>query len=293
MKLFINFRKPDDFKCLEEFSNSPITFFYDYIPSVNELSLNPYNIIMIHEPDQFFGFHTWVKHNKHLFTCILSWNEQLLQTCENSVLFTSNYHQDNKEYYAQFETKQKQFEVSFLSGNKNLTSGHKLRNSIYKLNDNINIPKKWYHVLDDFDKITEVRPGYSTYKKSLTHIPEHLKTCPQVFGKRICYEDSMFHICVENIKENNWYTEKIGEAFCTKTVPIYWGCPNIEEFYDKRGIITFNTEEELVQIVNSLTPDTYNNMRPYIEYNYQISLLDSLENRIHTFFKEFIVQNNF
>jgi hypothetical protein len=38
----------------------------------------------------------------------------------------------------------------------------------------------------------------------------------------------MFHIAVENVKIDNWYTEKISQSFATKTVPIYWGCPNIE-----------------------------------------------------------------
>lgn len=293
MKLFVNFRNVEDFKSLAEFNQAPITFFYDYIPqSINDLSINPYNIMMLHEPNQFFGYHTWVKNNAHLFTCIITWNEDILQSCSNSVLFTFNCRQDNDAYYNLFANSKKEFEVSFLSGNKQLTEGHKLRQEIYQLKDKINIPKKWFYVLDDFDTHTDVRPGYSNYSKSLNHIPDHLKTCPQVFGKRVCYEKPMFHVCVENVKEKNWYTEKIGEAFCTKTVPIYWGCPNIEEYYDKRGIITFNTKDELVEIVNSLTVEMYNNMKPYIDYNYQVAMLDSLENKIYTFFKEFITQNN-
>ena len=123
---------------------------------------------------------------------------------------------------------------------------------IYKIEELINLPKKWFKVLDDFDLQHNVRPGYNDYNKNLNHIPKHLIGCPQVFGKRVCYEESMFHVCVENIKRNNWYTEKIGEAFCTKTLPIYWGCPNIGEFYDKRGIITFETTEELINIINGL-----------------------------------------
>jgi len=102
----------------------------------------------------------------------------------------------------------------------------------------------------------------------------------------------MFHVAVENVKENNWYTEKIGEAFCTKTVPIYWGCPNIGDYYDERGIIKFNTIEELTYIVNNLTKEKYNEMKPYIDYNYEVAFHDNLSNKIDMFFKELIELNN-
>jgi hypothetical protein len=102
----------------------------------------------------------------------------------------------------------------------------------------------------------------------------------------------MFHVCVENVKHNNWYTEKIGEAFCTKTLPIYWGCPNIGEYYDERGIITFNTKEELLYIVNNLTPSDYYDRKEYIDYNYQIALMDSFEYKLNLFFKEIIELND-
>jgi hypothetical protein len=102
----------------------------------------------------------------------------------------------------------------------------------------------------------------------------------------------MFHVCVENIKSNNWYTEKIGESFCTKTVPIYWGCSNIGDFYDKRGIITFETKEELINIINNLTPKMYYDMKKYIDYNYDIALQDSFEKQLYSFFEEITKLNN-
>ena len=108
----------------------------------------------------------------------------------------------------------------------------------------------------------------------------------------VCYDKPMFHVAVENVKENNWYTEKIGEAFCTKTVPIYWGCPNIGDYYDERGIIKFNTIEELTYIVNNLTEEKYNEMKPYIDYNYEVAFHDNLSNKIDMFFKELIELNN-
>jgi hypothetical protein len=293
LKILTNFRLEKDFSILEKYKNQPITLFNDYIPqNINELNYNPYNFILIHEPNEFFSFHDWVKNNNHLFNIILAWDENILSSCPNSYLFTCNYQQDSQEYYNKFINKEKKFEISFLSGIKNITEGHKLRNQIYKLKDQIHIPKKWFHVLEDFDHTTGVRPGYGDYTKDLSYIPNHLNSSPQVYGKRVCFDDAMFHVCVENVKHNNWYTEKIGEALCTKTIPIYWGCPNIGEYYDKRGIITFNTLEELPSIINNLTPEIYYKMKPYIDYNYEVALLDSFSNKLETFFKEVIELNN-
>jgi hypothetical protein len=294
-KLFSNFRPQTDpyFKVLENYKDKPITFFYDYIPqNIEQLQINPYNFIMLHEPNEFFGMHNWIKQNYSLFNGILTWNEEIVSSYPNTVLFTCNYQQDSKKYYETFENTEKIFKISFLSGIKTITEGHNLRNQIYLLKDKITIPKEWYHTLEDFDPINNVRPGYGNYSKDLSHIPEHLTSSPQVFGKRICFNNTMFHVCVENVKHNNWYTEKIGEAFCTKTLPIYWGCPNIGEYYDERGIITFNTKEELLYIVNNLTPSDYYDRKEYIDYNYQIALMDSFEYKLNLFFKEIIELND-
>ena len=112
-------------------------------------------------------------------------------------------------------------------------------------------------------------------------------------NKKICFNEPMFHVAVENVKHNNWYTEKIGEAFSTKTLPIYWGCPNIGEFYDDRGIIIFNTIDELINIVNNLTPEDYYSRLPYINNNYELAFYDNFEYKLDKFFEELIELNDF
>ena len=292
-KLFTNFRSELDFDVLKKYSDKPITLFNDYIPkSMDDLNINPYNFIIVHEPNEFFGIHNWVIQNHHLFTGILAWSEKILDACPNSIPFFHNARQTSDEYVRSFVDPIKEFEVSFLSGTKTMSEGHKLRNKIYDIKDQILIPKKWFYVLDDFDSTTNVRPGYGEYSKDLSYIPDFYQNNPQVYGKMVCYDKPMFHVAVENVKENNWYTEKIGEAFCTKTVPIYWGCPNIGDYYDKRGIIKFDTIEELTYIVNNLTEEKYNEMKPYIDYNYEVAFHDNLSNKIDMFFKELIELNN-
>ena len=47
MKLFVNFRREEDFWFLDKFKDKPFTFFYDYLPkNRDELNINPYNLIL-------------------------------------------------------------------------------------------------------------------------------------------------------------------------------------------------------------------------------------------------------
>jgi len=292
MKIFSNFRSADDdeiFNSLrEKFSDKPITFFYDFIPqSIQQLQINPYNFIWLVEPDEFFGMHSWVLANSHLFTGILTWNETILEQCPNAVLFP--FHADGggigevtDKYLDEFVQKNsnKKFEVSFLSGAKSLIEGHKLRQEIYKIGDQITIPKKWFHTLEDFNKDDFAKGGIGRPNKIWN-------------SKQICFTESMFHIGVENINRKNWYTEKIADAFATKTIPIYCGCSNLGELgYDERGIIRFNSTSELISICNSLTPDIYEEMKPYIEHNYYEVKGNRTKGKVESFFKEVIEINN-
>lgn len=290
MKVFSNFVSPNDpiYIPLKEL-NKPITFFYDYIPQTQEeLNHNPYNFIQLHEPNEFFGMHDWVKQNHTLFNGILTYNQDILNSCPNAVHYHQYHSKFTNEEIENFNTKfnqklDKKFEISFLSGAKNLVEGHKLRQEIYKLKEKITIPKKWKHTLDDFNP--------DDFNKGGIGRPDNLQKVWE--GKKILFEGSMFHISVENVNHFNWYTEKIGDAFSTKTLPIYWGCENIGDLgYDERGIIRFKDLDDLVEIINSLTPEIYSEKLPYVEHNYKRSLLVNHQEQLLSFFQELIKLNN-
>lgn len=295
IKIFSNFRNPDTdplFSYLRnEFGNSPITIFFEYIPTkTEELSINPYNFLILMEPNEFFGLHNIAVKLQEHFTAIISWSDIIHNNCKNGILLTFNGRVLDNNFIDDIKNIKKKFEVSFLCGDKNITEGHILRQKVYNINSNIKISKKWYYVLDDYDHTTKSRPGYTNYSKDLSHINKNID--PIGYGKRILYKESMFNVVIENVFHKNWYN-KIGDNFLTKTVPIYWGCPNISDFgYDERGIIRFKNENELLNIINSITPDLYNSMKPYIDYNFEIAKQDDLETRLGEIFTQFLKQNN-
>lgn len=236
--------------------NLPITIFNDYLASYDELNQNPYNILILVEPNEVTGMYEWAKENHNYFSCILTWDKDLLQICPNTMLnpygMTSRFCRPWDEYHKLPVYKQpntninKKYEISFLCGTKQILPGHILRHNIFSNQNNINIPN---HIL------------YSTNDRVYWEN-----------GKDRCWE-SMFHIAVENTKHNNYFTEKIIDAFLTKTIPIYWGCPNLGEYFNMEGVITFNIVEELIDIVNNLTPEFYESKKEVMEENFNKALI--------------------
>jgi hypothetical protein len=220
------------------FRDKPISIFNDYIPNVDELSVNPYNVLVIMEPNQLFGLHNWAIQNSHLFSYILTWGSQILEVCSNSILlpFGSTF-LHTKDKYKELASLDKRFEVTYLCGVKSNIEGQKLRQRLYSIENRVTTPKRWYYTVDG--------------------------------PKDVCFENNMFHIAVENSKNINYFTEKIVDSFITKTIPIYWGCHNIGDYFDSRGFFTFGTEDECVSIVNSLTEYDYYSRKEYIDNNYQ------------------------
>ena len=290
MKLHYNFDPLYTF-LKKKYADAPFTVWHEAFPSSTEqLNENPFNFLILHEPNELFGLHNVAIANYNIFTAILTWSELILNNVPNGVLFTHDCRVLDNDFLESIKDRSKQFGVSFLSGTKDLIEGHQVRQIIYKIGDHIQIPKKWFHTLEDFDHSIGVRPGYSEYSKDLSHIPEGVD--PIGFGKRILYEDSMFNVVIESLNKRNWYN-KIGDSFLSKCIPVYWGCPNIADFgYDERGIIRFKNENELIEILNSLTPEVYEQMKPYIEYNCEVAKLDYIEDKAIQFFDSFLQLNN-
>ena len=114
----------------------------------------------------------------------------------------------------------------------------------------------------------------------------------------------MFSVVIENGVRDTYFTEKLMDCFLTGNIPIYRGSKKLDGFFDKRGIIEFNTLEELEYILkNKANKETYNKMLPYAENNLNItnqylyiddimlfSVLDKLESMNYPIKKLFKLQ---
>ena len=83
--------------------------------------------------------------------------------------------------------------------------------------------------------------------------------------------DYMFSISMENCIHDYYFTEKILDCFITNNVPIFRGTKEIGKFFDARGIIFWETLDELESILSTLDEKTYESMLPHVKTNYQLA----------------------
>ena len=151
--------------------------------------------------------------------------------------------------YRQIYTKKKM--CSTIMSNNNRLSGHIMRHDIARA-------------------ITNKPMNIDIYGSKFRNLPISNSTNPQSLsnGKILALRDYMFSITVENCKIDYEFTEKLIDCFLSGTVPIYWGCPSIGNFFNVNGMLIFDTIEELMNIIGDLSADKYNNMMPYVIENF-------------------------
>ena len=81
-------------------------------------------------------------------------------------------------------------------------------------------------------------------------------------------KDYGFSLVIENCKQDYYFTEKLIDCFVTGTIPIYWGCPSIGNFFDVDGMICFNDIHELSSILKNVSLDLYNSKIKSVEHNF-------------------------
>lgn len=247
MKLFVNHLEKINLEEKLKFAkNIDFSLFVEDIPKKQE-DLSLINILLLFEPNEYFGLHDWAIQNQHLFSVILTWSDKILNNCKNALYFpfTSTWFtidQYNKNH-------DKKFQISHLCGKLLKTYGQSLRHELLIRKNEIKIPTKFYDIYGDRYNIEDARKG-----------------------KEFIFGDSMFGAIIENTSHRGYFTEKIVDSFLMKTIPLYWGCPNIGDFFNEKGIIKFENVDDFIYISNQLTKDYYNQHIDTIEENYQIAL---------------------
>lgn len=191
------------------------------------------------------GYFNKVKNNMHLFKKIYTHNKELLNYSNKFEFYP---HGDCMIVNYQNLVKNKL--ISMISSNKRWVVGHELR----------------YQIIEKYHDMFDL---YGHGFNDIDH-------------KEIGLNQYTFSIAVENCKRDYYFTEKIIDCFRTKTIPIYWGCPSIGDFFDKRGIIQFENIHDLKNILNSLDYSKYYDVIDAIEINYKKSF------EYDTFFNNFL-----
>jgi len=181
-------------------------------------------------------------------SAILTWDNKVISSCEQSVLLPFGHtwmtpHFWNKSY-------DKKFQVSHLAGALNKTYGHSLRHELLARKNEIgNMDKVFHHTYGNRNDIEEARVGKV-----------------EIFG------NSQYGVAIENTSHRGYFTEKILDLLLLKTIPVYWGCSNIEKYFNTKGIIRVENVDDIIYQVNDLNPILYDSMSDVIEENFQTAL---------------------
>jgi hypothetical protein len=217
-----------------------------------------FKILWVKEVEEISNFRDTAIQNHKNFDLVLTYDQMILDLCDNSVMFEFG---TSWVFNYDFNTVKK-FQISHLTGNKQITLGHRLRQETYQRQAEILSP------IDFF--VSSFSPVKNTFgSKMLTE------------SKTPLFE-SQFHICIENSRQKNLFTEKLIDCLSTKTVPIFFGCDNIGDFFDIRGFFIVENFSQIKEVCNSLTESSYSEKIEYIEKNFNtcknyIYLLDRLK----------------
>lgn len=235
----------------------PIELFVDNFNGYNPDN-NSFKILWVKESEEISKFKTHALANKDKFDAIITYDEEILLSCPNA-------------YFLEFGTSwienfdfsiEKKFQISHLTGFKEITEGHLLRKKVHYKQNRIKNKKDFY--------ISKHGGVENSFENKL--LDE---------SKNPLFE-SQFHICIENSKQKNFFTEKLIDCLVTKTIPIFWGCENINQFFDTRGFFIVNSLDEIVDVCNSINETTYIEKLEYVNKNFELSkkyitIIDRLE----------------
>jgi len=222
----------------------PCELYIDLIPKTPKKNLR---ILWVMEPDIISKLSQDIIENKEKFDLILTFDEKILTNCENSKLFLYG-----TTWIRDFDfDKMKEYCITSLIGGKTFTVGHRMRHDL--INKKKLIKSIPIHLYNSINNPIEETEDLNKVKSTL-------------WKNELFY--SQYHIAIENSSSKNYFTEKIIDCFQTKTIPIYFGCQNIKNFFNEKSIITFSSMDDLVEKCNSITDELYLEKIEYIEENF-------------------------
>ena len=209
------------------------------------------NIFIHLEPYAICQFRNFLLEYWHRYTHIFTYDAEVLKF-PNAKKYICATSWIEKDFYENIDISKKQFKISSITGIKDWTIGHRFRLDMF--NNQSSFPDNfiWFasHNRSNISDKNPVIDGEISSKKHL-------------------FETFQFSLAIENSQQTNYFTEKLLDCLITKTIPIYWGCPNISEYFNTDGWIILDTTDIFVEKTNILDADYYGKYASVIEENYQ------------------------
>lgn len=179
------------------------------------------------------------------FDIILTWQEGHLRKLPNAKLFVSTAPWLLPHEWSCYHGLNKKCALGFLRGAKRRTAGHKLRHDVWNARE---------------DFAGEMLITTSFLEGGVSR------------EERNSQFENMFVLAVENSRHVNYFTEKLLDALLARSVPVYWGCTNLDDFFDTEGIIqTEGGVAEVLQVCQHLTQQDYAIRTAAMDRNFELA----------------------
>ena len=176
------------------------------------------------------GAYAWMEENYEKFKYVFTFDSVLLKLPNAKLLIYG-------QITAEFPDDEKTKSVSMVASNKDFCEGHRSRQWVASI------------------------------------LSDRIDTFGRFNGGGYCDDDAYlkgyrFNVAMENCSDGHYFTEKICNCFASRTVPIYWGCPHIHEYFDMDGIIYCQKPSEVIEAVDRVLMD------PEGEYNKRLDAIE-------------------
>jgi hypothetical protein len=212
------------------------------------------NIYIQVEPEAVIPNEKYLLENSNRYHTIYTFNQNVLLACPNAKKYVYGTTWVDPSDYNAMTPSQKMYKISTLTGAKAFAPGHFYRQKIHHHQEAL----KEFPIT--FFRSNIQQPYITDYGNN-----------PLLVGNKVeLFGTFQFSMIIENSKQANYFTEKLIDCILTRTIPIYWGCPNISEFFDTTGWIILDTTtiEELITKLKQLTPEYYEKYYDIVEKNF-------------------------
>lgn len=214
------------------------------------------------EPDEILRCYDYLNINRSRFDYILCYDPSKV-TGTNTIKMIVGGTWISPDDYNNINIHSKQFKISNLCGTKKMTSAHLMRIQLYLQQQLLS------HYPIIFFRVPADGHGSSSGEilPEITHNPF---INPKRSDKIQLFKDFQYSIIIENSREYGYFSEKIIDCLITKTIPIYYGCINITDYFNTDGwIILENCDVNEINVkLSNLNIDYYNKYINIIETNY-------------------------
>lgn len=177
----------------------------------------------------------------------------------NMLLYVRTHKKELCPVFTQFKVPLKQLEsfnfekkdrISCLCSSKSHDIGHKKRIGFLKF-----LEKKGFDKIDIYGKDNIF--NFKNYVGPIERKDKHLGI-----------GNYKYYFMCENNAENNYATEKFWEPILCETLPLYWGCPNLENYVNENSFIRLKLndfEYDYNLLVNTMENNEWEKRLSYIK----------------------------